>query len=247
MTLDTEQFQPFHDWWDSVYDDAKRIAALMGWRIDDIHFSGFWSQGDGACFTGSLAYKRGCAKAVREYAPLDTELHRIADAWQTAQRSQFYAISGTVKHAGHYSHEYSVSFDWEDSRTNYGWTNDSFDEDAFAEPARDFMRWIYSTLEREYEYQFAWNMATRWSDIGAEIPQHLSDARAAIRDYHATIRSKCAATLPDSVKQAAKRAIRSALDQWQEALTEREEIADAFHYWQDGKSIDVATFAASHI
>lgn len=169
-----ESFEPCFEWYESTFDDAKEIAKLLGWQIDDIYFSGFWSQGDGACFTGTLGYKRGCTKALREYAPLDTELHAIADAWQAAQRTQFYSISGSVTHTGRYSHEYSVSFDWEDSRHEYGWTNDSFDESAFEEPARDFMRWIYKRLESEYEYQCAWSAAQRW--------QELLEERAAIAD-----------------------------------------------------------------
>ena len=50
---------PDYEWWDCIYDDAKTIAALMGIEIKDIYFSGFSSQGDGACFTGNYAYKKG--------------------------------------------------------------------------------------------------------------------------------------------------------------------------------------------
>ena len=43
-----------HDWWDFIYDNFKADCALKGVRVDDIVFSGFWSQGDGAAFAGKV-------------------------------------------------------------------------------------------------------------------------------------------------------------------------------------------------
>jgi hypothetical protein len=42
-----------YHWWDSTYDDFIRVAAAFGIPVakDNISFSGFWSQGDGASFT----------------------------------------------------------------------------------------------------------------------------------------------------------------------------------------------------
>lgn len=135
-----------------VIDDAKEVAALMGWEIDKVYYRGFWSQGDGACFEGTLRYNKGCAKLVAAYAPLDKELHRIAKAWQDLQRRNFYALKARVKHRGHYYHEMCTEFDCEDTRHNYGWLQNPEAEDDVEEIARDFMRWIYKRLEAEYEY-----------------------------------------------------------------------------------------------
>ena len=71
-----------------VIDDAKEVAALMGWEIDKVYYSGFWSQGDGACFEGIMRYNKGCAKLVKAYTN-DAELNRIAEAWQDLQRRNF--------------------------------------------------------------------------------------------------------------------------------------------------------------
>jgi hypothetical protein len=135
-------------WWDSTYEDAKTIGALMGVTVDDIGFSGFWSQGDGAHFTGSFKYAKGCAKAVAQYAPQDTELQAIARAWQDLQARHFYQFNGQVRHSGHYQHAYCTSFDI--SRGDSWATEDQ--EDAVKEVMRDFMNWIYQQLEREYEW-----------------------------------------------------------------------------------------------
>ena len=45
-----------YEWWDGVFEDAKRVGALIGIGIDDIRFSGFWSQGDGASLSGTYTY-----------------------------------------------------------------------------------------------------------------------------------------------------------------------------------------------
>ena len=134
-------------------EDARHVAKLMGWDIDEVYWSGFSSQGDGAQFTGYMRYAKGCAKAVKAFAPLDTELQRIAQAWQNLQRSHFYALRAEVTHRGHYMHEMCTSFDCVDTRDSAPYYFPADTEDAIKEIGRDFMRWIYKQLENEYEYQ----------------------------------------------------------------------------------------------
>jgi hypothetical protein len=43
-----------HEWWDSVYENAKEDGDKLGFEINDIRFSGFSSQGDGAHWTGRI-------------------------------------------------------------------------------------------------------------------------------------------------------------------------------------------------
>jgi hypothetical protein len=135
-----------------VIDDAKEVAALMGWEIDKIYWSGFSYQGDGACFEGIMRYNKGGAQKLVKAYTNDAELNRIAKAWQSLQRRNFYALEASVKHRGHYYHEMCTVFDCEDTRSNYGWMQKPEAEDDIKEIARDFMRWIYKRLEAEYEY-----------------------------------------------------------------------------------------------
>jgi hypothetical protein len=154
-----------YEWWDCVYEDAAqcgkilgidlmtRTAKLMGGgtRMEpNIYFSGFCSQGDGACFQGSYSYAKGATKAIREYAPDDKDLHAIADGLQEMQRKAFYRIEAQVKHRGHYYHEMCTEIDVTDSRTGNYVGGDT--EDACVELLRDFMRWIYKRLESEHDY-----------------------------------------------------------------------------------------------
>jgi hypothetical protein len=43
-----------YDWWDCVYEDTKIEMETKGINVYDINFSGFYSQGDGACFIGRI-------------------------------------------------------------------------------------------------------------------------------------------------------------------------------------------------
>jgi hypothetical protein len=135
-----------YDWWDAVYEDVTRIAEILGIDIDNIYFSGFWSQGDGACFTGSFYYNKGMVKAMKKYAPQDKELHRIAKEIQNLHRSAFYTAGGSIRHVGYYNHERSMSVDCSQEKGREISYNEW--QDVFA----DFANWIYRSLEREYEY-----------------------------------------------------------------------------------------------
>jgi len=133
-----------YEWWDCVYDDAKQCLALAGFDVDRIYFSGFSSQGDGACFEGSwAAHAAKPVKAMKEHAPKDKELHRIAAAMRAIARSDKSA-SMSVRQSGHYYHDGCTSFSVE-ART-------SEIEEVIIEASRDAMRWIYRRLEAEYEY-----------------------------------------------------------------------------------------------
>lgn len=135
-------------WWDGVFEDVKDIAKLMGVEIERIGFSGFASQGDGAHFVGSFKYGQGCAKAVATYAPLDKDIQGIAKGWQALQAANFYKLTGTVKHQGHYQHENCTTFDvYRDG----DWAGPEA-VDATQEVMRDFMRYIYRRLEKEYNF-----------------------------------------------------------------------------------------------
>ena len=44
-----------HDWWDFTYDGFKQRMDDVGFTVDEIRFSGFCSQGDGASFNGYVS------------------------------------------------------------------------------------------------------------------------------------------------------------------------------------------------
>jgi len=139
-------------WYECTIDDAKEIGKLMGIDISNIYFSGFSSQGDGACFEGKYTYRKNSVKELKAYAPQDEVLHTIVKDLYKIQKSAFYRLYARVKHRGHYSHEYCTEIDvYNDENDEQETTKEQ--EDGLTEVLRDFMRWIYRTLQKEYEYQ----------------------------------------------------------------------------------------------
>jgi len=155
------------DWYDAVYEDFERICAILGVSLTMrsarlfgggvrpkpcIWFSGFWSQGDGACFEGHYRHAKGAGPHIRAYAPQDAELHRIADSLQAVQRRNFYQLRATVTHRGRYYHEHCMAISVErDCPTSQDMTRDA--EDIVIEAMRDLARWLYRQLERQYDDQ----------------------------------------------------------------------------------------------
>jgi hypothetical protein len=141
-----------YKWWDSTFDDAKAAGKYIGIDVDDIRFSGFWSQGDGASFAGSYEYRKGGEKALKADFATDKALHAIAKGLTAVQRRYFYQLGARVTFTSwpHYCHERCTSIDVWDKR---GFDTDLADaEETVSELLRDFMRWIYRRLEAEYEW-----------------------------------------------------------------------------------------------
>jgi hypothetical protein len=161
-----------YDWWDGVYTDAIDMAALIGIEIGTrrggkqpaIFFSGFSSQGDGACFEGSYRYRKGALKALQSAAPAghkdeatglwveqeaNKELHDIARVLQQVQRPFLYKLEATVKQSGHYQHSGCTHIEVTHAESMYRDIGDA--EDGIKQALRDFMDWIYRRLEAEYD------------------------------------------------------------------------------------------------
>lgn len=161
------QFNDSSDW-EFVYEDAVTVGALIGIEIDrrtfktmgggtgsepTIYFSGFSSQGDGACFEGTYSYRKGALKALKQEiggeSKGDKELIRIATELQELQRRNFYRLEARMKHSGHYNHSGCMSVDIDFPADRYI----SDDEQALTRLMRDFADWIYRQLEAEYDYR----------------------------------------------------------------------------------------------
>lgn len=155
-----------HDWWDSTYDEFKSDMDAIGIYVDRIYFSGFWSQGDGACFEGKV---HDWDLFLRSVGLDDLILIKLAqDSWKL-----------TVNHRGHYYHEHCTDFDYgvvlphgvddEEFASNHFDCEpdgveaatrlavlsnyDSCDlETQFVETFRSHMRDLYRRLEAEHDH-----------------------------------------------------------------------------------------------
>lgn len=165
------------EWWrrcedeagdnDYLRDDVEKIAEILGIEFDakpvklmgggtrydpKIWWSGFSSQGDGACFEGRYSYAKGSVKKMKAYAPLDEELHRIASELFDLQRKNFYKLEARMTHSGHYYHSGCM-------RVEVFKDGSDFDrpeiDDDIRQLMRDFADWIYSQLEANYEWRMS--------------------------------------------------------------------------------------------
>jgi len=153
------------DWYEQVYEDANDMAQLLGIEINakpihlrnggsreipSIWFTGFWSQGDGACFEGRYIYAPTIA-AIRSAAPQDKTLERIAFALELIQSQHANGLKAKMTQRGSYLHSGCMDVEvWHE--------DDEREVSADAEKTlrqlmRDFADWIYAQLQKESEYR----------------------------------------------------------------------------------------------
>jgi len=160
---------PDDGWQAFIFDDFARVCAVLGVDLAThpvrlygggarqeprIWYSGFSSQGDGACFEGRYRYATGASRTIRAHAPQDKELHRIADALAAVQRRNFYQLAASIRHEGRYYHEFTMAIAVERDGPN-GQDMTSNAEEQIIEQLRDLARWLYRQLEHEYWYQLS--------------------------------------------------------------------------------------------
>ena len=169
--------EPHDDWWDCTYEDAITVGALMGIEIGtesvrvvngksydrpSISFSGFWSQGDGCCFSGYLrvADMAGAVEKVKGYAGED-ELFRLA-----AVAEDIFARIAAVQMAQALvpddDNDYpecspSMSIQVNGQERSFSTSVDGNEipnelEEICDKFVADFATWIYNSLEAEHDH-----------------------------------------------------------------------------------------------
>ena len=93
----------WEDWYEFVCDDFKIGMRDKGVDIDQIYFTGFWSQGDGACFEATISNN--------DWHPLMCELGYDPDGADRVMCEYLFENGYlNVYHSGHYNHHKSVSY-----------------------------------------------------------------------------------------------------------------------------------------
>lgn len=169
--LSPEAKERARDWYRTSVDDSdfsceidefQRFAEIIGVDFDthevplygggtrrapNIWWSGFCSQGDGACFEGTYSYKPDAVAKLKAELQDDHELVGIAEQLVELQREHLFALQARVRHTGRYYHEHSVEITAENTRTGEG-----EDEGPVSEVLRDMMRYLYRTLDDQNDY-----------------------------------------------------------------------------------------------
>ena len=164
-----------HEWWDCAYEDFKRNGYDLGFVIDKINFSGFYSQGDGACWSGQVD--------VATWLKTHTEDSIAREAWCALIAEEFCNKHFSIHFRGHYSHSNTmtcVGWDWVGENgeqdylyltkpsifkgmhykelhnlirsTDFPYTDPNDIEEAAFNSAKDYADELYKQLREEYEY-----------------------------------------------------------------------------------------------
>jgi hypothetical protein len=163
-----------HDWWDSVYDDFGCVCKILGIELDkdEPSFSGFWSQDDGASWSGTYEAQtvgtypaRGMVPTydlapalIREYAPKDEELHRIADELCLLARIYGPTYVTVRRHNHRYVHSNTMcvsEWEYDDASIDMTDVDDAIIdhvEEALLHAFQALAEWLYAALEREHDY-----------------------------------------------------------------------------------------------
>lgn len=93
-----------HGWWEHVYEMFKEDMAAKSIRVDEMYFSGFWNQGDGACFEGRI----DDLKEFIDQHSLRKDFDWLVQLLET-DYVRYARISCTS--SGRYCHEHTMVFD----------------------------------------------------------------------------------------------------------------------------------------
>ena len=137
-------------WSDPILEGFREKATQAGFDIDQIYFSGFWSQGDGAMFTYT-GFNDSMLKNFVEQVDL-SEADKVIILSQAD-------TCGKGIHRGHYYHEKScdhyttldnTNLDWEYAADLISQLDDAFDK-YVTKTYEDLCRELYGDLEKYYE------------------------------------------------------------------------------------------------
>jgi hypothetical protein len=150
-------------WWETVMEDwVDRLSAVgISTSLEQMHFSGFGSQGDGACFTGSINLKE-FLEAHPDLKKEHAKLYMAVIPFDTRGAAcEYYDLELTRHGSTNYSHEKSVHLgSWDlnilpeyDTEDGEDYERLIIDAEADIEwQCREYMKEIYRDLEKEYEY-----------------------------------------------------------------------------------------------
>jgi len=149
-----------------LFEDTERIAEILGITFDrhDVPLMGgskrselniWWQlhvQGSGVSFSGRYEYQKGCSEKMRQYAPQDKELQRIASELQKIQKKYGYKLTAKISASGREVHKYAMDLEAFRDNGDYADIQDASDLLVLM---RDFADWIYNMLQQEYEYRMS--------------------------------------------------------------------------------------------
>jgi hypothetical protein len=158
-----------YDWYDYIYDTFMQDGSGKGFRVDKIHFTGFYSQGDGASWDGVVYLDEFICAHCDMSDPRWHIVHALVDAEVLPSSVEVY------RHGSHYYHEQTMLV----GSLNVWWGEDDYClpkgvyagananelyeaaggdatieelHDMIESAVKDYARDIYAALEKEHDY-----------------------------------------------------------------------------------------------
>lgn len=170
------------EWWDSVYDGFKEEMDAIGIDVHRMYFTGFSSQGDGACFEGRVHSWEDFLKSMGYQDPALITLANHSH-WKF-----------DVEHKGRYYHENCTRFD---SCLVTLDSNDALDDEEFHQVFSPYKSEIQTAawmaliadykrldLEEAFEEEFKRHMRSLYNRLEAEY-DHLTSDKSVLESLHA--------------------------------------------------------------
>jgi hypothetical protein len=134
--------------------EFKRLLEMYGFSDVKVYYSGFWSQGDGASFTGRYRYKAGALKAIKaEFTGTwFKDVIEYLGLLDGINKKCFYSLRYAIDSNSRYCHANTMQVNsLEDCR---GDRDFSKYEDDITEYVRGIANEFYYLLEKSYNSQF---------------------------------------------------------------------------------------------
>jgi len=191
-----------NDWSDYIKDEFTEKMNNIGVRVDRILFTGFWSQGDGACFEGKV---EDWGKYLLRHGidnPILTEVAKESWWFEVMHTGRYYHHKSVVYDCAiyrplspwHYKSKNSV-YEFTEADKEYlreglseadglrydAWYNtmDLFNleylSSIFEEDMEDHMKDLYQQLAKEYEHLTSDETLTEWMNDNDIIPHELTE------------------------------------------------------------------------
>lgn len=136
---------------DSETSEMKRLLEMFGFNDVKVYYSGFWSQGDGASFTGSYKHVVGGLKAVKEEftGTWFKDVIEYLELLEAINKKCFYSLLYRIDSRGNYCHANTMNIHYiDDYRGNRDFSKY---EDDLLEYTRAIGNEFYSMLEKSYD------------------------------------------------------------------------------------------------
>jgi hypothetical protein len=139
LIQDNREHETEHDdWFEPITEGFEEDMKNAGFDDITIGFTGFWSQGDGACFYGKVTDNQKLIETLKEEDYIEKELNIPAIDDLNIH---------IIKTSRHYEHENTIAGNVEGD-----WANDhDLLENAVTKWARDKSRELYKSLEKYHD------------------------------------------------------------------------------------------------